>query len=773
MMKFQHALTLLAAAALIALGSAGAQAATFTVTNLDNSGPGSLPDAVTLANNSPGPDRIVFQAGLTGTITLLPASPLGIVDELRVTGPGAQLLAVSGGGFSQVFDVFTPNLVVISGLTIKNGVAERGGGLYAQGDVVVNNCHLLTNTAGLNGGAIFNAGGRLRMSNCTFFENAAQNGGAIFTSGGLLQMNNCELERNFVSALGGGILNLSELDLNFCRFIGNQAGPGNAGGALYNGTRRTLLRVRDSVFEGNKASSGGAIHNNAALQVVRCAFSRNSARFGGGINNVGDVTIVACSFAENTASEDGGAYQNSGTLGTSILRLSTFTGNHAGRFGGGVSNFGSLDVLGSTFSGNEAGESGGGISNRQSSASLGMGECALSGNSAPNGGGISNNVNALATLNLCTLFANSAATDGGGINHTGGAMQLVDCTVVGNGAGAAGGGIANRDNLTMLNCTVNGNIASEGGGLLNRSRPRTDSGGLATSAEATLGNSTFSNNRAFIGGGIMNREHMLMTNCTLSGNLAEENEGGGIRNGSGAVLKIGNTLVARSGLGRNSHNEGEGFIVSLGHNLDTDGTLSLLESTDQSGTVATPLDPKLGPLQNNGGPTLTHALLPGSPALDRGHFTLAPATTDQRGFPRIADGNRDGNAVIDIGAYELSFLGPRGDVGPLLGGLLEYSTVQEANTRLPDGTRAFPLTVHYSPLITPQSLRVKINGLDITHLFDPGHPDGAQTILIPLRPGENRLILQVKGRQNGKPLTELDTLGFRVGTPPFGSAVRK
>src|SRR5262249_23190196 len=96
-----------------------------------------------------------------------------------------------------------------------------------------------------------------------------------------------------------------------------------------------------------------------------------------------------------------------------------------------------------------------------------------------------------------------------------------------------------------------------------------------------------------------------------------------------------------------------GDFVSQGHNLigDGSGSNNSFGNNDQVGTPQNPLDPKLGPLADNGGPTRTHALRRGSPALDSGDHSGAP-DTDQRGVKRPRDGDGDGLSLVDIGAFE-------------------------------------------------------------------------------------------------------------------------
>jgi hypothetical protein len=167
-----------------------------------------------------------------------------------------------------------------------------------------------------------------------------------------------------------------------------------------------------------------------------------------------------------------------------------------------------------------------------------------------------------------------------------------------------------------------------------------------------VANSTLSGNSAKAGGGINNRVATLqIVNSTLSDNSATN--GSSVCNnrsyyGINTILDIGSTILNAGGPGSNIWNNG-GLVTSLGYNLSSDDGGGFLTATgDQINT-----DPMLGPLQDNGGPTFTCALLPGSPAINAGdpHFT-PPPDFDQRGpgFPRVVYGR------IDVGAFEVQTL---------------------------------------------------------------------------------------------------------------------
>jgi hypothetical protein len=223
-------------------------------------------------------------------------------------------------------------------------------------------------------------------------------------------------------------------------------------------------------------------------------------------------------------------------------------------------------------------------------------------------------------------------------------------------AGTAGGGIDNENNatLTITNCTISGNVAGLGGGTFNNGMltitTTTISGNFSSNGRAaynsgggtlTITNSTVSGNSASEGGGIFNIAAFAITNSTFSGNSAQL--GGGIF--STETVEIGNTILNAGKSGANIVNSG-GTVTSHGYNLSSDdGCGFLIGPGDQVNT-----NPLLGPLQDNGGPTFTHALLPGSPAIDAGdpNFT-PPPFYDQRGpnFYRVRNGR------IDTGSFEV------------------------------------------------------------------------------------------------------------------------
>ncbi len=243
---------------------------------------------------------------------------------------------------------------------------------------------------------------------------------------------------------------------------------------------------------------------------------------------------------------------------------------------------------------------------------------------------------------------------GGGIFNAIGTVNITNSTISGNAAYLGGGIYNGAGTVNLTNSTLSNNLATGlGTGL--------DSGGGIRNSFGTLNvtNSTISGNRAnFAGGGIANFVgNTTIVNSTITLNTTDNDNngngnGGGVSNFLGGTVNVRNTIIAentdRSPGTTTNYPDVSGTFTDQGNNLigasngSTGFTLSTLV-----GTIANPIDPQLAPLQNNGGSTQTHALLPSSLALDTG-VRVGRVTTDQRGVSRTGIGDR----TPDIGAYE-------------------------------------------------------------------------------------------------------------------------
>jgi hypothetical protein len=295
----------------------------------------------------------------------------------------------------------------------------------------------------------------------------------------------------------------------------------------------------------------------------------------------------------------------------------------------------------------------------------------------------------VALSGLTIAGGGTIATQGGGIENSG-TLTVSDCNITQNVASditsnvpSGGGGIYNSGTLTLNDCTLSANTAGYGGGIYNSGGTLTASGctlydnqagfnggGVYTShGTANLTNCTLSNNVAFgstadssIGGGggifVALRSTANLTNCTLSLNAAKYGDGGGIyvwRGLFGGILNLTNTIVAgnttffREPDGPDIY----GAVATADHSLvgDAAGSTGIVNGSSGNlvgGNGNPVINADLGPLQNNGGPTLTMALLAGSPAIGQADNSQAPAT-DQRGVTRLDVAGE----TTDIGAFEV------------------------------------------------------------------------------------------------------------------------
>jgi hypothetical protein len=317
------------------------------------------------------------------------------------------------------------------------------------------------------------------------------------------------------------------------------------------------------------------------------------------------TTIVQAAASKGTATDRVFTIASGITV---TLRALTIRNGHADR-GGGLYNEGTLTLTHST----------------------------VRHNAARYGGGLYNGYGSRLTLTASTVSGNSAEESGGGFFNSMSTMTVTNSTVRDNTAGLEGGGFDNGGTLTLTASTISHNTAPHGW-----------AGGLVNYSTLTLTASTVSHNAAnFDGGGLYNWGTLTLTASTVSGNTAAIYDGGGLVNNEG-TLTLTQSIVAKNPDGGDCHIV-SGSITSDGYNLDSDGSCQLTATTDRPG-----VDPLLGPLQDNGGPTFTQALLPGSPAIDAISWgTNGCGTTrysDQRGQARP----QPTGGACDIGAYEVA-----------------------------------------------------------------------------------------------------------------------
>ena len=596
-----------------------APAGIITVTSLADSSGGprcTLRDAVTAANtDSPAGGCPAGQSG-TDTITfnLHPScgivicvidvsSPLPTVtDDLTISGAGGTII-LSGGGATRLFNVALEASLHLQHLTLEN--ANSGAN---DGGAIVNHGNLW-----LEGSTIQNS-----------HTDVSHSGGAIFT--------------NRPVTLTDSLL---------------QYNTGGSGGALFANFGQAVVTISNTTFLQNQAVNtttagyGGAIWIGSLAQVTIMGGTilSNTANDGGGIylSPGAAVTLTAggppATVSGNRVNSFGGGIDNE--QGRATLTNVAFSGNSGPAGGGGINNAGALMVMNSTFSGNVT-SLGGAIQNI-SSGSATVADSRLSENSSSIVGGGIYNFGTL-TVTSVTFSANSAVGNGGGLANNTGRAALVNVTFSGNSA-LVGGGLDNliSGTVALTNVTFSGNSAEDGGGI------EIQQGTL------TLANSTLFSNTALFGGGLGNvHGAATLANVTLAGNSASSGaELYDIGLQATQTITLLNTIVGPSASGANCFVDAASVAspTSGGYNLSSDGTCTAY--FNQPGDMNN-ANPNLGPLANNGGPTLTQMPTPPSPAIDAIPFGVngcgATLTTDQRGAPRPI------HLKCDIGAVEYGWL---------------------------------------------------------------------------------------------------------------------
>ncbi|HDL20814.1 MAG TPA: choice-of-anchor D domain-containing protein [Nitrospirae bacterium] len=401
------------------------------------------------------------------------------------------------------------------------------------------------------------------------------------------------------------------------------------------------------------ATSGGGVLAKGDLTITNSTIDNNSGHIccsggGGGLYVSGALTITNSTISNNFGYYGGGVY----VFGPLTITNSTISGNTSDQHGAGVNAYGKPNTItGSTFSGNTITDigHGGGLFLYVHDGTTTITNSTFSNNQAITGGGLDSFWGTNATLNITgsTFTNNVASNHGGGIaveqNTT--TLNITDSTIDGNSNGD-GAGVYTIGPLTITRSTISNNSCANG----------CRGGGVYGGATTAITNSTISGNRAdpwsygpSMGSGVYipNGATATITNSTIYGNI---NGGGGNGNTGGGVAADGSLTITNSIVAGNTGWKGNcdrAGITSGGYNIeDTDNCGFNIAGDQVNVSIAFLLDTAL---TDNGGPTQTHALLAGSPAIDAGDSTICAGAdvngVDQRGFPR-SDG------ACDIGAYE-------------------------------------------------------------------------------------------------------------------------
>jgi hypothetical protein len=448
--------------------------------------------------------------------------------------------------------------------------------------------------------------------------------------------------------------------------LGGNGLPVITGTVIINGNGSTIVRssaAETPDFRILRARSGSNLTlRDLTLTNGAVTSGATDDQFGGALNSFGALTLESTRILSNTAGVGGGGLLLG--AGPVVISDTLVAGNSAGASGQTNGGGGGLQVQAGTV------------------ALTGV---TIENNSAPDGGGlvtVADNESPLhLTINRSTIRNNTATGSDNPLEGTGGGIRLslavedsagsstmvaVNDTLISNNTAVNGGGIGmgllqpasqhliqltlNRSAVINNQAQGTGTQQGNGGGILN------------INAVLHLVNSTISGNTASgnpqaqfsgVGGGIANGRTGLPTTITMTNTSVISNTalaGGGILNAlaagdTGPVVNFGNSLIAGNtalggaAFGPSCLNQG-GTLVSLGHNLDQNNNCGFTTAGDQTG-----VDPLIGALADNGGPTPTHALMDNSPAIDAADSATCPAT-DQRGVARPQ------SLACDIGAYE-------------------------------------------------------------------------------------------------------------------------
>jgi hypothetical protein len=516
--------------------------ATFTVTNTNDSGTGSLRDALAKADASPGADKIVFKLPappLHGeNVIMLTTGELLSKGNVTITGPGSGKLIIDANNASRVFHIddgstTTDSPSTISGLSVIRGKTSGvGGGVYSLEsltlrNVVVSEC----NAAGASGGVNVVA----------------------FAPGSKVQVIDSWITENSTAGITGGIwLVASSVTVQKTIVTGNTAAKGAGGMNVQSPISGTGIDISGCVINGNSASYGGGLQFNnqstkAKTTISNTTIDGNTAAGGLGGGGVfvafGNTSITGSAIRNNTTTYYGGGLREEDGMTSLTISRSTISGNQTtsksgpNQGGGGIAIRGGfttpqrLNITGSSIVDNRSAEYGGGLLVQLGVEVTISGSAVADNHAASNGGGLyatgtgaNNKVDV--TIKGSTFSDNLTNQSGGGLFAVGdGQITITSTKVTGNVANADGGGMylkstASKNGVLLNNVTVSQNTASNlgfGGGIAITSTP-----------DFHFSGGSFTNNRAQEGGGI----EVISASGSILGALVANNEaqiaGGGV-----------------------------------------------------------------------------------------------------------------------------------------------------------------------------------------------------------------------------------------------------
>ncbi|MEM6503815.1 MAG: choice-of-anchor Q domain-containing protein, partial [Cyanobacteria bacterium P01_C01_bin.89] len=430
--------------------------AEFIVTNGNDSGTGSLRDAIAQANTLPGADEIRFDGV---NIIDLTTGSLNITDTVTISGQNSHITVQRDSGATdfRIFNVTGGVTTTFDNLTIANGqTADSGAGINSDGAITLLNSNVTGNTSGDRGGGLYTRAAMITLTNSTVSNNSAtDNGGGLYNRNSLVEITNSTVANNSSNRYGGGVHTRGQIIVADSTVSNNSSRRNGAG--IY--SRSGNITVSDSTISDNSSNrhGGGLWARSRTITLERSTVSGNSSRISAGGTYASTTNITESIISNNTSGDLGGGVYTTGAL---RITDSTISGNSSANKGGGVYFRNYAEILRSTISGNSSNR-GGGLYSR-GGGTVSISNSTISGNAVSNhGGGLfarGRNGGTITFFNA-TLTQNSAAGNGGGIFQNGGGLGLQNSIVAGNQDGTGLSPDISGSNIVGNNNNILGTVA--------------------------------------------------------------------------------------------------------------------------------------------------------------------------------------------------------------------------------------------------------------------------------------------------------------------------